>query len=226
MIENTIWEHRYRPQTIEDCILPESIRTTVNDLLSKGNFPNALFSGTGGIGKTTLARAISNQLDADLLYVNASLEGNMDTLRTKISQFVSSVSFTGGRKIVLLDEADYLTCFAENQKIKVVTDNGEIHDKEISTLTDSEFKTLTYDFEKNQLVETSATAFCSGEKEVFEVEFEDGTVMFCTEDHPFFKEDGTKAVISDEILFSINIDETDHLKGNIHESKSLHISHN
>lgn len=108
-IENLIWELRYRPKTVDDCILPESTKKQINELIETGNIPNLLFSGSGGIGKTTLAKAIANVLDADLLFINASLDGNIDTLRTTISQFVSTVSFTGGKKIVLLDEADHLT---------------------------------------------------------------------------------------------------------------------
>lgn len=108
-LENLIWELRYRPTTIDDCILPEATKKAISENIASGNLPNYLFSGTGGIGKTTLAKAIAKTLDADILFINASLDGNIDTLRTTISQFVSTVSFTGGKKIVLLDEADHLT---------------------------------------------------------------------------------------------------------------------
>ena len=81
----------------------------VSELVKSGKIPPLLFSGTAGIGKTTLAYAIAKELDADILFVNASLEGNMDTLRTKITQFVTAASLTDSPKIVLLDEADYLS---------------------------------------------------------------------------------------------------------------------
>lgn len=108
-LENLVWEQKYRPSKVDDIILPETTKSMIKELLASGNVPNFLFAGSPGTGKTTLGKAIANELGADFLYVNASLEGNMDTLRTKITQFVSTVSFTDSRKIVLMDESDYLT---------------------------------------------------------------------------------------------------------------------
>lgn len=107
-LENLVWEQRFRPTTVADTILPATTKQMIQEVLKSGKIPNFLFHGTSGVGKTTLARAIAKELDADLLFINASLDGNIDTLRTTISQFVSSVSFTDSKKIVLLDEADYL----------------------------------------------------------------------------------------------------------------------
>lgn len=108
-LSTLVWEQKYRPSKIDDIIIPESTKQMVKAAIASGNVPNFLFCGTSGVGKTTLAKAIANELDADVLFINASLDGNMDTLRTKITQFVSSVSFTDSRKIVLLDESDHLT---------------------------------------------------------------------------------------------------------------------
>ena len=109
MSESLLWVEKYRPRTIEDCILPESIKKTLRDVVSQNKIPNMMFTGTSGIGKTTAARAICNETQADYLIINGSDEGRMiDTLRTKLTQFCSTISLSGSRKVVIIDEADYM----------------------------------------------------------------------------------------------------------------------
>ena len=108
-LENLVWAEKWRPSKVEDCILPGPVSKMIKEQIASGKLPNYLFSGGAGIGKTTLAYAIAAEIDADVLFINASLDGNIDTLRTKITQFVSTVSFTDSRKVVLLDEFDYVT---------------------------------------------------------------------------------------------------------------------
>ena len=103
-----LFVERYRPQTIEDCILPKHLKETFTEIVKTGEVPNLLLTGTSGLGKTTVARAICNELDLDYILINASEDGNIDTLRGKIKQFASSISLSGGYKVVILDEADYL----------------------------------------------------------------------------------------------------------------------
>jgi len=103
-----LWVEKYRPQTIEDTILPVALKDTFKQILQNKELPNLLFTGTAGVGKTTVAKAICNELDLDYLLINGSEEGNIDTLRHKIKQFASTVSLQGGYKVVILDEADYL----------------------------------------------------------------------------------------------------------------------
>lgn len=103
-----LWVEKYRPKTIEETILPPSLKQTFQEIVSKGELPNMLLTGTAGLGKTTVAKAICNELDLNYILINGSEEGNIDTLRGKIKQFASSVSLTGGYKVVILDEADYL----------------------------------------------------------------------------------------------------------------------
>ena len=103
-----LFVEKYRPQTIEDCILPKHLKQTFTEIVKTGEVPNLLLTGTSGLGKTTVARAICNELGLDYILINASEDGNIDTLRGKIKQFASSISLSGGYKVVILDEADYL----------------------------------------------------------------------------------------------------------------------
>ena len=106
--ENFLWVEKYRPQTIEECVLPVSLKSTFSDMVAKGEPQNLLFSGSAGVGKTTVAKALCNEMECDWIIINCSEEGNIDTLRTKIRQFASTVSLSGDRrKVVILDEFDY-----------------------------------------------------------------------------------------------------------------------
>ena len=104
-----LWVEKYRPMHIQDCILPESVKKQFQQFIAKGEVPNLLLSGTAGTGKTTIARALCTELNCDYIVINGSDEGRqIDTLRTKIKQFASAVSFEGKTKVVILDEADYM----------------------------------------------------------------------------------------------------------------------
>ena len=106
MNEEFLWSQKYRPKTIEECILPESIKTKFKDFIAKGQIPNFILNGKAGTGKTTCALAMCNEIDADTLFINASNENGIDVIRTKITQFASSRSFDEKLKVVILDEAD------------------------------------------------------------------------------------------------------------------------
>jgi len=103
-----LWVEEYRPKTIDDCILPDSLKTLFTSFVQKGELSNLLLSGTSGIGKTTVAKALCEQLNCDWIMINGSEEGGIDVLRNKIKNFASTVSLSGGKKVVILDEADYL----------------------------------------------------------------------------------------------------------------------
>ncbi len=103
-----LWVEQYRPKTIDDCILPDSLKTLFKSFIKKGELSNMLFSGTPGIGKTTVAKALCEEMNCDWIMINGSEEGGIDVLRNKIKNFASTVSLSGGKKVVILDEADYL----------------------------------------------------------------------------------------------------------------------
>jgi DNA polymerase III delta prime subunit len=108
MSNEFLWVEKYRPRVVADCILPSSLKKTFSEIIAGGELPNMMFSGTAGVGKTTVARALCSELGLDHIVINGSEEGNIDTLRGKLKQFASSVSLMGGYKVVILDEADYM----------------------------------------------------------------------------------------------------------------------
>jgi DNA polymerase III delta prime subunit len=108
MSNDFLWVEKYRPRRIADTILPQQLKDVFQAIVNSGQMQNMLFTGTAGLGKTTVARALCNEMGLDYIVVNGSEEGNIDTLRGKIKQFASSVSLSGGYKVVILDEADYL----------------------------------------------------------------------------------------------------------------------
>jgi DNA polymerase III delta prime subunit len=103
-----LWVEKYRPQTIEECILPDSMKKTFKEFINSGELPNFLFCGGAGVGKTTVAKALCNEIGAEYLFINGSEESGIDVLRSKIKNFASSVSLSDAKKVVILDEADYL----------------------------------------------------------------------------------------------------------------------
>jgi replication factor C small subunit len=104
-----LWVERYAPKTIEDCILPEHIKRSFSEFAESGEFTNLLLAGPAGVGKTSVAKALCEELDVDLLFVNASNNRGIDEVRTTLTTFASSSSLFGKKKVVLLDEADNLT---------------------------------------------------------------------------------------------------------------------
>ena len=112
MRDEFLWVEKYRPKTIEDCILPENIKKTFRDFLNKGEVPNLLLSGPAGCGKTTVAKALCNQLGVDVYVINGSDEGRfLDTVRNNAKNFASTVSLSSDakHKVIIIDEADNTT---------------------------------------------------------------------------------------------------------------------
>ena len=106
--EDFLWVEKYRPRKIAHCVLPNRLKEVFQQFVEQNNIPNLILSGGPGVGKTTVARAMLEEINADYIVINGSMNGNIDTLRNEILNFASTVSFSGGRKYVILDEADYL----------------------------------------------------------------------------------------------------------------------
>ena len=107
-MEHLLWTEKYRPQTVEDCILPERLKVPFQEYVNQKQIPNLLLTGGAGVGKTTIAKAMCNEIGCDYMVINGSDESGIDVFRTKIKNYASSMSLAGGRKVIIIDEADYL----------------------------------------------------------------------------------------------------------------------
>ena len=107
-MKDFLWVEKYRPNSISGCILPNELKNTFTEIVKDKDIPNLILSGGPGVGKTTVAKAMIEEIGATYMMVNGSEESGIDTLRTKIKNFASTVSLEGGRKYIILDEADYL----------------------------------------------------------------------------------------------------------------------
>ena len=108
-MENQIlWVEKYRPRKVADCILPETLKSTFQEYVNRKEIPNLLLAGSAGVGKTTVAKALCEEVGCDYIVINGSDESGIDTFRSKIKNYASSMSLSGGRKVIIIDEADYL----------------------------------------------------------------------------------------------------------------------
>lgn len=107
-MEHLLWTELYRPKTISDCILPDRLKRPFQEYVNQRSIPNLLLSGGAGVGKTTVAKAMCEEVGCDYMVINGSDESGIDTFRTKIKNYASAMSLTGGRKVIIIDEADYL----------------------------------------------------------------------------------------------------------------------
>jgi DNA polymerase III delta prime subunit len=107
-MKHVLWTEKYRPQTVADCILPERLKLPFAEYVKQAMIPNLLLHGGPGVGKTTIAKAMCEEIGCDYLVINGSDESGIDVFRTKIKNYASSLSMAGGRKVIIIDEADYL----------------------------------------------------------------------------------------------------------------------
>ena len=108
-MEHLLWTEKYRPKTVEDCILPERLKIPFQEYVNQKQIPNLLLTGGAGVGKTTIAKAMCNEIGCDYMIINGSDENGVDVIRVKVKNYASSMSLSGGRKVIIIDEADYLS---------------------------------------------------------------------------------------------------------------------
>lgn len=200
MREEILWVEIYRPKTVEECILPASIKQTFQEYVNQKQIPNLMLAGSGGCGKTSIARALCEEVGCDYIIINGSDENGIDTLRNKITNYATSVSLSGGRKVVILDEADYMNCLEENQEIRV----GTVYSWEAVKLNDlpldKQFPVVSFNLITGELENDIGTVVSNGEEEVFEVQLESGEIILATADHPFIVDGFKEQCISDGLI--------------------------
>jgi DNA polymerase III delta prime subunit len=112
-MKHLLWVEKYRPSKVEDCVLPDTIKSTFQEYVNQKEIPNLLLSGTAGVGKTTIARALCDEIGCDYIIINGSDDRGISTIQVQVKNYATSVSLTGGRKVIILDEADNLTTDAQ-----------------------------------------------------------------------------------------------------------------
>ena len=197
-LQNIIWTELFRPTKLDDLIL-EDKALIIKYLENPKAVPSFLFySSKPGTGKTSTAKIIAKHLGSDLLMINSSDERGIDMIREKVKLFAGSMSTKEGvKRCIFLDEIDGL-CLDENTNILVYQENI-LKSISIKELDQKDILVVGYDNESGKLVLTDAFVFNSGEKEMFEIELENGTKIIASEEHPYFQSLDMKTVFSKKI---------------------------
>lgn len=233
--QHILWTEKYRPKTVDECILPERLKLPFMEYVRLNTIPNLLLSGGAGVGKTTIAKAMCNEIGCDFIVINGSDESGIDTFRTKIKQYASSMSLTGGRKVIIIDEADYLNpnstqpalrnameefagnCFHRNTKILTIEHGpieiGNIYGQTVRVkCMDGVWRPTTIQsYGKQPLYKYKFGKFNSSEYHIHQE-------VIATKNHTWFLEDGSKTTnlsVGDKLLLPKTIEEMDR-QGIIH----------
>lgn len=178
---NKLWVEKYRPKTLDSIVLPQETREALEKFQQNKDIPHLLFVGTPGNGKTSLAKIIVNDiLKCDYLYINASDENGIDTIRHKIIGFAQTKSFDGGIKVSVLDE-----CLHEDTLITILR-NGTEQQIEIKNVDENNDLVKSFNFSKNRIEWRPFYKIDKHVQDVYEIEFENGEIICCTSDHKWY----------------------------------------
>jgi predicted AAA+ superfamily ATPase len=195
---HTIWTERYRPSKLEDYVGNETLKAKIKQYIETNDIPHLLLYGGAGTGKTTLAKLITNSIKCDMLYINASDENGIDTVRVKIKNFACNIGFNP-LKVIVLDE-----CLDENTRVWVLRD-GKEQPIFIKNLNDKNDLVKSYNTKTEQVEWMPFTLFDKGTQEVYKISLENGEVVICTPDHKWYvEENGLKKVVKASDLHKYN----------------------
>lgn len=186
--EHTLWVEKWRPTELNDYVGNESIKDKIKIYLDNGDVPHLLLFGQAGTGKTTLAKLIARHLDCDLMYINASDENNVETVREKVKGFASTMGFKQW-KVVILDE-----CLQEGTLVTVLHEGMEVKIP-IEKLDEENDLVKSYNIETNSIEWMPFYLWDNGEHEIWEIQLENGELIKCTENHKWFVHDENENVI-------------------------------
>ena len=189
-ITSYLWIEKYRPNKIDTILLPTHLKRLVNKFVKDGEIPNLiLFSNSPGTGKSSLAKALCNDLGIEYMFINASLDNGIDVIRNRIEQYASVKTLDGKPKIVILDE-----CLEENEEIRI----GTLSNNKTLKLKDFElnkkYDIISYNMDTNEFENDAGEIISEKTDEVYEVEFESGKKIIVTGDHPFIIVENNKNI--------------------------------
>ena len=199
-LKQFLWVEAYRPQRIDDCILPKDIKNTAKAFVAQGDLPNMILAGPPGTGKTTLAMAMCRELGATTMFINGSEESGIDVLRTKIKDYAAALSLDGKRKYIIIDEADFLNpnstqpglrAMMEEFAINCLDENEEIQLNDGTTIAlkdmvyGIDYSVKSFNMENGEVETDSARVIRTAEKPTYEVTLSNGKTVVVTDDHPF-----------------------------------------
>ena len=195
---HTIWCERHRPSKLEDYVGNDTLKAKIKQYIETNDIPHLLLYGSAGTGKTTLAKLITNSIKCDMLYINASDENGIDTIRVKIKNFACNIGFNP-LKVIVLDE-----CLDENTRVWVLRD-GKEQPIFIKNLDDKNDLVKSYNTKTEQVEWMPFTLFDKGTQEVYKISLENGEVVICTPDHKWYvEENGLKKVVKASDLHKYN----------------------
>jgi hypothetical protein len=189
--KETIWAEKYRPQTIDDLVFPQSEKEKIKSWIKTSEVPNiGLFGTIPGTGKTSFINAVKNDLNTETLWLNGSKENSVDTFRYKVSNFASKTSMKGKIRLVIIDE-----CLEENEKVRIGTVDNWKAVKLNELEKGKKYPIVSFNMETEQLENDTGEVITDKYDDIYEIELEDGRKIQVTSNHPFLVRDKNGKIV-------------------------------